>query len=198
MPNLFKRLFVLIAVLAAGHFAVAQEMAAEQIGHDSSGHTFKSKVYLSHNKVRIESESDKSIMLLDLDAGTSVVLDPERKTYMEQPAGMTRQNVTAFKTADNTPCVRNPNSKGTGTCTQVGTEMINGRKADKWEIIQPMGGQTVTAHVWLDTQWHFRVKQEVAGMTGEMQNIKEGPQPAAIFEIPSDYQKMTIQDKYKK
>lgn len=198
MPNLLKRIFVLMAVLAAGHFAVAQELTAEQIGHDSSGHTFKSKVYLSHNKVRIESESDKSIMLLDLDAGTSVVLDPERKTYLEQPAGTAHQNVIAFRTADNTPCVRNPNSKGTGTCTQVGTEGINGRRAEKWEIIQPMGGQTVTAHVWLDAQWHFRVKQEVAGMTGEMQNIKEGPQPAALFEIPSDYQKMTIQDKYKK
>jgi hypothetical protein len=194
----FKSLFILSAILAAAGFAVAQQLTAEQVGRDTSGHTFKSKVYMSHGKVRIESAADKSILLLDLDAGSSIVLDPQRKTYMEQPAGMARQNVTAFRTADNTPCVRNPNSKGEGTCKQVGTESINGRKAEKWEIVQTIGGQTVTAHVWLDSKWHFQVKKEALGMTGEMEDIQEGPQPASLFEIPGDYQKITIQDKYKK
>lgn len=61
-----------------------------------------------------------------------------------------------------------------------------------------MARQTITIHVWLDAQWHFVVKQESAGITGELENIKEGPQPANLFEIPPGYQKLTMQDRFKK
>jgi hypothetical protein len=193
----FLSLLILISASGLAPVAQAQEFTAEQLGHDKDGHTFRSKVYMSHGKVRIEPASDKSIGLLDLDAGTSIILDTDRKTYIEQPPGMARQNVASFRTADNTPCVKNLNGTGTGTCKQVGTEMINGRKAEKWEIVQTIAGQTVTAHLWLDSQWHLRLKQEALGMTGELLNIKEGPQPASLFEIPADYHKMTMQDRFR-
>ena len=61
-----------------------------------------------------------------------------------------------------------------------------------------MGGQTVTGHVWLDAQWHFILKEALGmGMTGELQNIKEGPQPASLFEVPADYHKTTMQDRFR-
>ena len=76
--------------------------------------------------------------------------------------------------------------------------MINGRNAEKWELVLTMGGQTVTGHVWLDARWHFIVKEALGmGMTGELQNIKEGPQPASLFEVPADYHKMTMQDRFR-
>lgn len=203
--KLFLSVAIVILTTSLASPARAQELSAVQIGRDSVGHISKSKIFMSHGKVRIESVeaaapgshgSGETILLLDLDAGTSTVLDANRKTYMEQSPTMARQSVAGFRTADNTPCVRNPNSTATATCKRVGTEMINGREVEKWEIVQSMGGQTVTAYVWLDSQWHFRVKQEVAGMTGEMQNIKLGPQPASLFEIPADYHKITMQDRY--
>ncbi len=206
MPKWFRSFFVLIAVLTSVHCAFAQQLTAEQVGHDGSGHTFKSKVYMGHGKVRIEplegavpgsGASDKAIILLDLTAGTSIVLDTDRKTYIEQSPAMARRNIASFRTADNTPCAKNPNSTGTSTCKKVGAETINGRNAEKWELTGTMGGQTIISRVWLDAQWHFVVKQETMGMTGELQNIKEAPQPANLFEIPADYHKMTMQDRFR-
>jgi hypothetical protein len=207
MPKCIMGLFVLIAILTTGRLVFAQELTAEQVGHDTTGHTFKSKVYMGHGKVRIEplegatpdsGASDKSIILLDLAAGTSTVLDTDRKIYVEQAPAIARRSVASFRTADNTPCEKNPNSTGTATCKQIGTETINGRNAEKWELVLTMGGQTVTGHVWLDAQWHFIVKEALGmGMTGELQNIKEGPQPASLFEVPADYHQATMQDRFR-
>jgi hypothetical protein len=90
-----------------------------------------------------------------------------------------------------------PNSTGAATCEKIGTEMINGRSAEKWDFVQTMRGQSVTAQVWFDARWHFIVRQETLGMTGELRNLKEGPQPPDLFEIPADYHKMTMQDRFR-
>ncbi len=207
LQKVFPVFLALIAILPANRVALAQEFSAEQVGHDSAGHTFRSKVYMGQGKVRIEpiesvspgsGAPDKPIILLDLNAGTSVVLDTNRKTYIEQPPAVARTSIASFRTTDNTPCAKNPNSKGTSTCRKVGSEIINGRNAEKWELSATMADQTITIHVWLDAKWYFVVKQESAGITGELENIKEGPQPASLFEIPPDHHKMTMQDRFKK
>ena len=91
---------------------------------------------------------------------------------------------------DNPPIVRGRTLAGTTLAN--GPEIANGRPAEKWELTATMANQTINVHVWLDAKWHFVVKQESAGITGELANIKEGPQPASLFEIPSDYQKMDM------
>jgi len=202
LPNFLPAVLAVLAILPANRVALAQEFSAEQVGTDSAGHTFRSKVFMGHGKVRIEpiesaspssAEPDNGIMLLDLNAGTSVVLDTNRKAYIEQPPAMARRSVQLFR-----PAAKNPNSPGTSTCTKIGTEMVNGRSTEKWELIATMTTQTITAHVWLDVKWHFVVKGEGPGLTGELENIKEAPQPASMFEIPPGYQKMTMQDRFKK
>jgi hypothetical protein len=205
-PKWFMSLFVLIAILTTSRRAVAQELTAEQVGHDGSGHSFKSKVYMGHGKMRIEplegttpgsAASDNAIILLDLSAGTSIVLDTDRKTYLEQAPAIARRSIASFRFADNTPCEENPKSTEPSSCKKAGTEMINGRNAEKWELTAMVAGEMVTGHVWLDAQWHFVVKQETLGMTGELQNIREGPQPVSLFEVPTDYHKMTMQDRFR-
>ena len=207
LQKVLPAFFAFLALSSTGRVALAQEFSAEQVGTDSAGHTFKSKVYMGQGKVRIEpleapqpgsGAPDKPIILLDLNAGTSVVLDTIRMTYIEQPPAVARTSIASFRTNDNTPCAKNPNSKGTSTCKKVGSEIINGRNAEKWELSATMADQTITIHVWLDAKWYFVVKQESAGITGELENIKEGPQPASLFEIPPDYHKMTMQDRFKK
>ncbi len=197
-----KSLFALIVILALGIHMPAQELTAEQVGRDSTGHTSKSKIYMSHGKVRIEpldeatpgsANAGKTFILLDLAAGTSVVVDENRKIYLEQSPATAHRSIATYKPVDNTPCEKNPGSTGASSCKRVGTEIINGRKAEKWEITVTIGGAPATMYVWLDSQWHFIVKQEAPGISGELKNIKESPQPAALFEIPADYHKMTMQ-----
>jgi Domain of unknown function (DUF4412) len=199
-------ILVLISALALAWDAGAQELTADQVGHDGSGKTFKSKIYMGHGKVRIETQEDAAsgsnafdmpVMILDLASGTVVLLNPNRKTYMDQPPTLARRTIATWKLPDNTPCAKNPNSTGTATCKQIGTETIHGRNAEKWEIVMTMGDQTSTLHVWLDAQWHFIVKQDGLGATGELLNIKEGPQPASLFEVPPDYHKLTAQDRFR-
>ncbi len=201
--QIFMSLFVLIAILAAAGQAVSQELTAEQVGCDSTGHTSTSKIYMGHGKVRIEPQNEatpgsaragKSIILLDLAAGTSVVLDVDRKIYFEQSPAMAHRSITTYKPADNTPCEKNPRSTAASSCKKSGTEMINGRNTEKWELITTMAGKPLTVYVWLDSQWHFIVKQETQGISGELKNIKEARQPLSLFEIPAGYQKMSMQD----
>lgn len=200
---ILKSLFALIVILALGIHAPAQELTAEQVGRDSTGHTSRSEVFMGHGKVRIEPHGEvtpgsadvrKTFILLDLAAGTSVLVDENRKTYLEQSPATAHRSIVTYKPTDNTPCEKNPGSTGASSCKKVGTEMINGRNAEKWEITVTMGGAPMTMHVWLDSQWHFIVKQEAPGISGELENITESPQPAALFEIPAGYHKMTMQD----
>jgi hypothetical protein len=198
-----KCLFLLITFLISDGLTIAQELTAEQVGRDSTGHTSTSKVYMGHGKVRIEPQDEatpgspragKSIILLDLAAATSVVLDADRKIYFEQSPAMALRSIATYKPANNTPCEKNPRSTAASSCKKIGTEMINGRNTEKWELITTMAGKPLTVYVWLDYQWHFIVKQETPGMSGELINIKEAPQPLSLFEIPAGYQKMTMKD----
>jgi hypothetical protein len=198
-----KSIFILITFLISGGLTIAQELTAEQVGRDSTGHTSTSKVYMGYGKVRIEPQDEatpgsaragKSIILLDLAAGTSVVLDVDRKIYFEQSPAMAHRSIATYKPADNTPCEKNPRSTAASSCKKSGTEMINGRNTEKWELTTTMAGKPLTVYVWLDSQWHFIVKQETQGMSGELTNIKEAPQPLSLFEIPAGYQKMSMQD----
>ena len=193
---------ILISALALAWDAGAQELSADQVGQDASGHTFKSKIYMGQGKLRIESQEapttgsnafDMPVTILDLTAGTGVLLNPNQKTYMDQPPIVARRNVALWKLPGNTPCAKNSNSNGSATCRQIGMESVNGRNAEKWELVMTVGGQTATLHVWLDAKWHFILKQDGLGATGELLNIKEGPQPASLFEVPPDYHKMAVQ-----
>lgn len=199
MSKCFLSILILVEILTCGGHMIAQELTAEQVGRDSTGHTSKSKIYMGHGKVRIEpldeptpgsAGTGKTVILLDLAAGTSTVLNVDRRMYLEQSPATAHQSISMYRPADNTPCEKNARSSTAGSCKKVGSEMINGRNADKWEITTTMAGKPLTMYVWLDSQWHFIVKQETAGISGELINIKEAPQPPDLFEIPDGYQKM--------
>jgi len=81
-------------------------------------------------------------------------------------------------------------SKPGGECHKVGSAVVNGRNTIEYEAKSEDGK---SGHVWLDQKIDFPVKWENnEGDEGELRNIKEGSQPAALFEVPSDYQKMDM------
>jgi uncharacterized protein DUF4412 len=76
---------------------------------------------------------------------------------------------------------------GTQDCTsrKLGTETVNGRTCDKWEVTSKQSGKTL---IWIDQKIHFPVKvQDADGATMEMTNIKEGPQDPSLFKVPAGY-----------
>jgi len=77
------------------------------------------------------------------------------------------------------------------SCKRVGEETVNGRGAVKYQATSPQGK---VQYAWLDTKLKFLVKSEdPEGRSMEFRNIKEGAQPASLFEIPAGYRKMDMQ-----
>lgn len=69
--------------------------------------------------------------------------------------------------------------------------MVNGRSTDKWEFTDRKGVGSHTA--WVDQKLGFPIRtQHRDGMTMELTNINEGPQPASVFQVPAGYEKFDL------
>lgn len=200
MPKYLMSCFVLMAILTPGRRAFAQEFSAIGVARDTTGHVVKSKVYMSGKKVRVDPEetgtaNEQAYTILDLTQRTSTVVNVGQKIYTQASPAQARQSLQAYG-PDASPC-----PPVGATCKDDGSETVNGRIAEKWEINQSLQGQTLLTRVWVDTKLHVWTKVEVmAGPTlvssTVLQDIKEAPQPANLFEIPSDYRRMTMQNRF--
>ena len=185
---------VLLLACTWADAAVAQEFSAIGLARNSMGHLVKSKVYMSGNKVRFDPQgtgaaNEEAYGILDLAQRTSVVINVGQKFYMEKPAS--RQDLQSFASG------RSPCPPAGATCKSEGSETLNGRNVEKWEINQSLPGQTLLTRVWVDTKLLVWIKVEA--MTGatlvwsnELQDIQEGPQPASLFVIPAGLRQITV------
>jgi len=73
------------------------------------------------------------------------------------------------------------------SCKRLGEEKVNGRSTVKW-LLTEKGNEKEPLTYWVDKALGLPVKWEAGGTTTEMRNIKEGPQPASLFEVPKGYQ----------
>ncbi len=187
-------LFLLLATVTTARLAGAQEFSANEVTHDGAGHVVKNKVYRSGNKVRAEPQetgaaTEQAYVIVDLTQRTSTVIMVGEKAYTQKPASP-KDLVALASGAFVCP-------PAGATCKDDGSETLNGRPAQKWEIAQSVQGQPLLTRVWIDTQLHVWTKVEVmAGATLlssiELQDIHEGPQAASLFAIPAGFREMTV------
>jgi len=179
----------------------AQEFSADMVrsNTETNESTTSSKIYVSKDKLRIEPQEHggmgggSGIVLLDLSTQTSHILIPQRHMYMENMQGHGPQRAFSFfrptdledACSDWLKLARKPG----GSCHKVGHEMVNGRDTVKYEGTSADGD---IGDVWLDAKLKFVVKWQGKSSSGELRNIQEAAQPASLFEIPSDYQKMEM------
>jgi hypothetical protein len=124
---------------------------------------------------------------------TSYVIMHAQHMYMEMKAGQASpmgpslpQIEAAFDPKN--PCAGSTHSGA--TCKDVGPDSLNGRSCEKWLITDKNG---VTTTVWVDDKLHFPIKSQTSdGSSFELSNIKEGGQPASLFDPPADYRKMDL------
>lgn len=157
------------------------------------------KVYFGKDKLRFDSADNTDprnggSVIFDLNNESWTVLMVKQHMYVEMPSKMmeNRGMFHFFRTGD----VENACSDWQklaknqhGTCHKVGTETVNGRNCVKYEGTNDNGE---TSTVWLDSRLRFPVKWQGKNSGGELQNIKEGAQPASLFEIPSGYTKFDM------
>src|SRR4051812_33183816 len=171
-------------------FSADMKMTGKQ-GMDSTG-----KMYFSgeskHVRMEMSMHGHNAIIIVDSSNAAnpkSTMLMPEQKMYMEMSAygagpGMKQRSPQVRVYDPTNPCA---GLDGT-TCKKVGTETVNGYPCDKWEFT---GKENQT--VWVSQQLHFPIKTVTQdGTTIEFTNIKQGPQDASLFTVPSGYQKMDM------
>jgi len=189
-----------VALLIVASFALAQtEFSADVVdtNNQKAGRGL-TKVYFGKDKLRFDSADPDprsgGSVIFDLDKESWVVLMAKQHMYMEMPSKMMERRgmFEFFRSGDvESACsdwLKQQRNKG-GTCHKVGSETVNGRSTVKYEGTNPSGD---TNTVWLDSKLRFPVKWQGKNNGGELQNIKEGAQPASLFEIPDGFTKFDM------
>jgi len=201
MLRLIVRTSCFVALLVLASVAVAQtEFSADVVdtAHQKQGKG-PTKVYFGKDKVRFDSQDSRDprgggAVIFDLTHESWIVLMDQQHMYMEMPSKMMESKgmFHFFKTGDvENACsewLQQARNKG-GTCHKVGSETVNGRSTVKYEGTNSSGE---AGTMWMDSKLRFPVKWEGKNNGGELQNIKEGSQPASLFEVPADYKKFDM------
>jgi len=75
-----------------------------------------------------------------------------------------------------------------------GKATVEGRAVEKWvSTATGAHGRTMKVTQWYDPKLNIAIRQKAAdGYVRELHNIKEGPQPVSLFELPAGYTKMAL------
>jgi hypothetical protein len=205
--RLIARTCCWMAVMGVASVALAQtEFSADVVDSARQKHgKGPTKVYFGKDKMRFDShDSDDprggGSVIFDLSKQTWVVVMEKQQMYMEMPesAMESRGMFKFFETGDvENACadwLKLTNNKG-GTCKKDGSETVNGRDTVKYEGTNDKGEAST---VWLDSKLRFPVKWQGKDNGGELENIKEGSQPASLFEIPAGYKKFDMNNMMQK
>jgi len=164
------------------YLAPANSKAPSGSTNTPVGHT--SKLYVSKDKMRLETHGVTGTILLVNDSEHSVMaLFPSQKAY--QPLANPPAEYFRVKEAENA-C---PDWKEVTVqkidCEKVGHEKVNGRDTVKYQNkAAPGDGPTA---VWIDPALKFVAKWESPQTGAELRNVSEAQQAADLFVVPAAY-----------
>lgn len=73
----------------------------------------------------------------------------------------------------------------------LGTEELNGRSVEKWEVNMSQGGKPQRSFRWYDPALNLVIREVMpGGYVREMRNIQVGPQNPTLFQVPKGYKKI--------
>ncbi len=160
----------------------------------------RGSLYLSDGKVRIETRDvGGGFFLVDSKRDTAFFVRPGQRIFMD--AKQSSKLTQIFVPVDpNEPCRQwqamaiVAGASGPGgqwRCERIGSEPIDGRTTIRYRILSPDHQQD---DGWIDPQLKFPIRIHTAdGATIELDDIREGTQPASLFEIPAGYRKFDPQ-----
>jgi hypothetical protein len=165
----------LSSTVAASAIDFSSDMVAT-----SSGQKHTSKIYMQGKKFRMESPEQPGYNIMRTDKNVMWMVMPDQKAYMEMKLDPSKQPKTEEKVT------------GEVSRKLIGTETIDGRTTDKYEITYKDRENTTKMYQWMARDIKFPVKS--AAIDGswivEYRNIKMGTQPDGLFEVPAGYEKM--------
>jgi hypothetical protein len=162
------------------HQAWGLEFSAEQTVR-SGQQSVTGKIYFKgDDRMRVEMASPQGpqVAIHRLDKVTTWLLLPN-KTYVELPIRIDQILSVA------------PHIEGEVKRTLVGREEVGGRKTEKYEVMVNVQGRKEMWYQWVATDIKVPMKTVTADGNWESAytHVKEGPQPAHLFELPAGYTK---------
>jgi hypothetical protein len=167
--------------LCLGASAYAAEFSAD-LRVIEGGNTEGGKCYVKSNLVRMEKLEgpDQAVLIADVQKDVTLILDLEGKRYIELPKNM-------CGLIPPREIIHNAVKK------QVGSEKVGVYECEKYQyFLQDKAQAAVTQ--WVATAIDFPVKvcYHDENKCWELNNIQQGPVDDAMFQVPQNYQKVTV------
>ena len=177
-----KRVFfclALVLVLSFARNACATDFSADVVT-TSQGKSMAAKVYVSGDKSRMEAP--ESIAISRMDKKVVWILMPSQKMYMEQLFDPSKVMSSPEKV------------QGEVERTPLGKDTVDGKTTDKYKVTYQMEGTKNEMFQWIESGSNLPIKSAAVdgSWSVEYRNIKTGPQPDSLFEVPADYKKFSM------
>jgi hypothetical protein len=155
------------------------------------------RIHVSGERMRMETSVGGAPIrttILRPDRGTGYLLDDVRKTYQEMPlAALREKGGRPFQTLAG---YQEEERRGVLRLTRVRREKIRGEVCDKYTLTYVKSESSF--HLWVSAATGLPVlwvpEGEAEGPDAESRiewtNLKVGPQPGHLFEVPADYRKV--------
>ncbi|MDR3588746.1 MAG: hypothetical protein P4N41_03705 [Negativicutes bacterium] len=170
--------------------ALAMEFSADVIS-TSGGKTVSSgKMWFSNDRMRLETQPSElkgkdqpqAVVITRLDKLVVWILMAKEQKYLEQSfSGMI-------------PVVSESVGNVQVDRQLLGSEVIDGRTANKYRVTTTVKGKSTVTYQWLgaDSGIPLKFSDEKGQFIQEYRNLVVGPQDPSLFEVPAGYQKMSI------
>lgn len=161
------------------------------LAHPSKNCTGKIYMNILHNPKGMRRvtvyPNRQQILLWRTGAHQFFVLDPARKVYWEPE--VQRHAVARVLRSDEPESL---DLSPTASSRYVGEEKVNGRRAKHWEISETLpDGRHLVWQYWEDIRLRACLKSIKPGVSSyDLTNIREGSQPADIFDIPEGFREI--------
>ena len=197
-PRLSQMLYLVLFSLVTTAAFAQQDFSADLVNNGEKASSTPAKIYASKDKMRFEGHEQNGhtgTLIINFAAQTTDILVPDRKMYVESAMGRgpgAQRSFNFFRAADaENACDewQKMATKPGGTCHKIGPEVVNGRSTVKYQGTSAEGDVT---YVWIDPKLRFPVKWQGKNSGGELRNILEEAQPASLFVVPADYQKLDM------
>lgn len=164
--------FLLVLTGALSHAAPPPvEFSAEAFQTTPQGQQMQQRMYVgADGRVRLESSTggQQFVQIIDPTQKAMYMLMPEQKAYMAREFNGSEQLERSTAGPDSNPCAGVPDA----TCKLLGKETVNGRSAEKWELVQKRGDETQRMLYWIDVERRLPLRQFMPdGTTTELKEV---------------------------
>ncbi len=115
-----------------------------------------SRMFVGDGRTRLEFEANgqPAVEISVPKQGLFVMLLPQQKQYLVRPAPPPLPDQASAQDPENGPCGTLPDA----VCKSLGSETVNGRDADKWEMVVARDGREYRMLYWLDRERSLPLK----------------------------------------